>query len=319
MFQVKATVIGFAGDEEKYPCHFQHKIGDEFIYDGEKYIGRICPGMSAAVVPKMMGFFAAGPRTIPPPMHYYVFWYSPVSRRDPSKKKYDGIGFRNVLRTEVEPHNSIANLKPTHAFDWPPIKQRTVALDTSVVTCGDTRTSMMMKIEAFDLAEKGDSTPYFRREMSILHKVLPKPGIKMSQILKEFAPDQIKEIYPSSLFSGTELNIDKEEGLNGVCDFLIAKSDIQYILTHPIIALVEAKNSNIYSGLGQCMAEMIAARLYNQKYNIDSKIIYGIVTTGSEWKFLTLEENTITIDNNEYFISDVNKLFGILVFIVKNA
>jgi hypothetical protein len=197
MFQVKATVIGFAGDEEKYPCHFQHKIGDEFIYDGEKYIGRICPGMSAAVVPKMMGFFAAGPRTIPPPMHYYVFWYSPVSRRDPSKKKYDGIGFRNVLRTEVEPHNSIANLKPTHAFDWPPIKQRTVALDTSVVTCGDTRTSMMMKIEAFDLAEKGDSTPYFRREMSILHKVLPKPGIKMSQILKEFAPDQIKEIYPA--------------------------------------------------------------------------------------------------------------------------
>ena len=56
---------------------------------------------------------------------------------------------------------------------------------------------MMMKIEAFDLAEKGDSTPYFRREMSILHKVLPKPGIKMSQILKEFAPDQIKEIYPA--------------------------------------------------------------------------------------------------------------------------
>lgn len=122
-----------------------------------------------------------------------------------------------------------------------------------------------------------------------------------------------------SVFSGTELNIDKEKGLNGVCDFLIAKSDKQYILTHPIIALVEAKNSNIYSGLGQCMAEMIAARLYNQQYNIHSKIIYGIVTTGSEWKFLTLAENTITIDNNEYFISEIHKLFGILVSIIKNA
>ncbi len=54
MFQVKATVIGFAGDEEKYPCHFQHKVGDTFIYDGEKYIGRICPGFSAALVPRMM-------------------------------------------------------------------------------------------------------------------------------------------------------------------------------------------------------------------------------------------------------------------------
>jgi hypothetical protein len=122
-----------------------------------------------------------------------------------------------------------------------------------------------------------------------------------------------------SIFSGTELNIDKEKGLNGVCDFLIAKSDKQYILTHPIIALVEAKNSNIYGGLGQCMAEMIAARLYNQRYNIESKIIFGIVTTGSEWKFLTLEENTITIDNNEYFISEVNKIFGILVSIIKQS
>ncbi len=122
-----------------------------------------------------------------------------------------------------------------------------------------------------------------------------------------------------SVFSGTELNIDKEKGLNGVCDFLIAKSDKQYILTHPIIALVEAKNSNIYGGLGQCMAEMVAARLYNQKYNIENKIMYGIVTTGSEWKFLTLVENTITIDNNEYFISEVNKLFAILVSIINNA
>jgi uncharacterized repeat protein (TIGR04076 family) len=40
-FQVKATVIGFAGDEEKYPCHFQHKVGDEFIWDGERFIGRL--------------------------------------------------------------------------------------------------------------------------------------------------------------------------------------------------------------------------------------------------------------------------------------
>ncbi|HSW57838.1 MAG TPA: hypothetical protein VLH15_05515, partial [Dehalococcoidales bacterium] len=149
MFQVKATVIGFRGDEEKYPCHFQHKIGDQFIYDGEKYIGRICPGLSAVVVPKMMGLFAAGPRIVPTPQHYYAFWYSPVSRKDAKKKIYDGIGFRNVLETAVEDSRHIASLKPAHAFEWPPITERTVNLDNSVVTCGDTRTSLMMKIEAF--------------------------------------------------------------------------------------------------------------------------------------------------------------------------
>jgi uncharacterized repeat protein (TIGR04076 family) len=197
MFQVKATMIGFAGDEEKYPCHFQHKIGDEFIYDGEKYIGRICPGFSAVLVPKMIAVYAAGPRMVPEPMVYYPFWYSPVSRRDPGRKKYDGIGFRNVLRTEVEPKESIASLQPAHAFEWPPCKERIVGLDTSVVTCGDTRTLAQMKVEAFDLAEKGDSTPYFRREMSILHKVLPKPGIRVTQILKEFTKEQIEGIYPA--------------------------------------------------------------------------------------------------------------------------
>jgi hypothetical protein len=197
MFQVKATVIGFAGDEVKYPCHFQHKIGDTFIYDGEKYIGRICPGFSAVVVPRMMGFFAAGPRQIPTPQYYYAFWYAPVSRFDKNQKKYDGIGFQNVLETAVEPARHIANLKPKHAFEWPPVAERIVNLDNSVVVCGDTRTSLKMKIEAFDLAELGDSTPYFRREMSILNKVLDKPGIKLNQILKEFSKAEVEGIYPA--------------------------------------------------------------------------------------------------------------------------
>jgi hypothetical protein len=197
MFQVKAIAIGFGGDEQKYPCHFQHKIGDTFIYDGEKYIGRICPGFSAVVVPRMMDFYAAGPRLVPTPQYYYAFWYAPVSRRDPSRKKLDGIGFRNVLHTEVEPRGSIASLQPAHAFDWPPLKERTVFLDRSIVTCGDTRTSLMMKIEAFDLADKGDSVTYFRRQMSILNKVLAKPEINVDKILSEFSKEQIEEIYPA--------------------------------------------------------------------------------------------------------------------------
>jgi uncharacterized repeat protein (TIGR04076 family) len=197
MFQVRATVVGFLGDEEKYPCHFRHKIGDQFIYDGEKYTGRVCPSLSAQIVPRMMDFFAAGPRKVPTPKYYYAFWYAPVSRKDDEKKKYDGIGFRNVLETAIEPDRHIANLKPAHAFDWPPVSERTVGLDNSTVVCGDTRTSLVMKIEAFDLAELGDSTPYFRREMSILNRVLPKPGIKITQILKEFSKEEINEIYPA--------------------------------------------------------------------------------------------------------------------------
>jgi uncharacterized repeat protein (TIGR04076 family) len=195
MFQVKATVVGFLGDEETYPCHFQHKVGDEFIYDGEKYIGRICPHMALLLIPRMMPLCAAGPRIIQHG-YYFPFWYAPVSVKDPNLKKYDGLGFRNVFKTITEDKFHMRNLQPLDAFTWPPQKERTVGKRVGVV-CGDTRTAMAMKIEAFDLSDKGDATPYFRRQMSILHKVLPKPGIKVDKILNEFSKEQIEGIYPA--------------------------------------------------------------------------------------------------------------------------
>ena len=55
----------------------------------------------------------------------------------------------------------------------------------------------MLKLEAFDLSDKGDATPYFRRQMSILHKVTAKPGIRVDAILGEFSKDEIEIPYPA--------------------------------------------------------------------------------------------------------------------------
>ena len=195
MFQVKATVVGFLGDEEKYPCHFQHKVGDEFIYDGEKYVGRICPHIAGLLIPRMMMLCAVGPRLISH-KYFYPFWYSPVSAKDPSLKKYDGIGFKNILKTVTESPYHLAGLTPAGAFTWPPQKERSIARDERII-CGDTRTSMAMKIEAFDLSDKGDAVPYFRRQMSILNKVLLKKGIAVDKILNEFSRDEIEIPYPA--------------------------------------------------------------------------------------------------------------------------
>ncbi len=65
-----------------------------------------------------------------------------------------------------------------------------------------------------------------------------------------------------SLFSGINLDVDKERSLNGYCDFIISKSAEQFYLKAPIIIIVEAKNENIPDGIGQCIAEMIAAGLF---------------------------------------------------------
>lgn len=116
-----------------------------------------------------------------------------------------------------------------------------------------------------------------------------------------------------SLFSGIDFNVDKELGLNGFCDYIISNSPEQLYLEVPVITIVEAKNENIISGIGQCLAEMYAARIYNEKENEKLPCIYGAVTTGDEWKFLQLIKELAYIDSQSYYISDIKKIIGILV------
>ncbi len=120
-----------------------------------------------------------------------------------------------------------------------------------------------------------------------------------------------------SLFSGIDFNVDKELGLNGFCDYIISNSPEQLYLDVPAITIVEAKNENIISGIGQCIAEMYAARLYNERENHNLPYIYGAVTTGDEWKFIKLIKDSAYIDNQSYYMSDIKKIVRILVNMVE--
>lgn len=122
-----------------------------------------------------------------------------------------------------------------------------------------------------------------------------------------------------SLFSGIELIVDKERELNGFCDFIISLSPEQLFLQAPILAIVEAKNENIMSGLGQCIAEMIAATLYNEQDGLQNRKIYGVVTSGTLWKFLKLDQNTVYIDLDDYSIKEIDKIMGILASMVEQC
>ena len=119
--------------------------------------------------------------------------------------------------------------------------------------------------------------------------------------------------YQISLFSGTDFNVDVEKGLLGYCDFLISASKEQFFISAPVITIVEAKNENIISGLGQCIAEMIASQIFNQRQGIEIPVIYGVVTTGTAWRFLTLTENKVCIDKVEYYVNQVDKILGIIL------
>ena len=115
-----------------------------------------------------------------------------------------------------------------------------------------------------------------------------------------------------SLFSGFDFPVDPASGLNGRCDFLLARSPRQLALVAPVCVLVEAKNENVIAGIPQAIAEMIAARRYNEEAGTQISPIYGAVTTGLSWRFLKLEGETAFVDAVEYPIQSPRRIFGIL-------
>ena len=122
-----------------------------------------------------------------------------------------------------------------------------------------------------------------------------------------------------SLFSGIDFNVDANEGLTGVCDFLVSLSPQRFDLEAPVIALVEAKNADVKLGVGQCVAEMVAAQRFNADAGNDIRCVYGATTSGMDWLFLKLEGQTLSIDLTVYPIAQCDKILGILASMVSQA
>jgi hypothetical protein len=113
-------------------------------------------------------------------------------------------------------------------------------------------------------------------------------------------------------FSGSEFNVDLQAGLIGYCDYILTASKESYEIRTPVVTLAEAKNESIKSSLGQCIAQMVAAQIFNQRNGEAIESIYGGVTTGTDWKFLKLIDKTTWIDKRDYFINEVSQILGIL-------
>ncbi len=122
-----------------------------------------------------------------------------------------------------------------------------------------------------------------------------------------------------SLFSGIDFNVDATNGLTGVCDFLVSLSPQAFELEAPAIILVEAKRDSLTDGLGQCVAEMVAAQRFNADAGNDIRCVYGATTSGMDWLFLKLEGRTLSIDLTVYPIAQCDKILGILASMVSQA
>lgn len=118
-----------------------------------------------------------------------------------------------------------------------------------------------------------------------------------------------------TIYSGEILTADKEAGLVGECDFIIAKDALTYDISLPILMLVEAKKNDLEEGVRQCAAQMVGARVFNQKRGVELAKIYGCSTTGTDWQFLELSDQ-LYVDNRKYFLVELRELLGIFQTII---
>ncbi|MDZ8108449.1 MAG: hypothetical protein RM338_22885 [Nostoc sp. DedQUE12a] len=122
-----------------------------------------------------------------------------------------------------------------------------------------------------------------------------------------------------SLFSGEDFTVDESVGLNGMCDFLLSRSTEVLEIEAPVLVIVEAKKADLRTGFGQCIAEMVAAQRFNAEKNRTISTVYGSISSGTQWRFLKLEDSLVTIDLLDYPLPPVEEILGMLVWMLQNA
>ena len=114
-------------------------------------------------------------------------------------------------------------------------------------------------------------------------------------------------------YSGYAFDVDKKQGLTGICDYLWSAEE-SIAIKAPIFCLVEAKHRTITEGIPQAFAEMYAAQCFNEKHQKATPIVYGCVTDGLSWRFLQLKDKTAYIDTEIFHIDqDLPFLLEILL------
>lgn len=114
-----------------------------------------------------------------------------------------------------------------------------------------------------------------------------------------------------TIYSGPQFDVDAGCGLVGACDFLLSRSPPLPEVRAPSFVILQAEKNDVQSGLGPCIAQMIGARVFNERKGLPDLVIHGCVTTGEIWQFLRLEGSNARIDTRRYFLIEVPEILGI--------
>jgi hypothetical protein len=129
--------------------------------------------------------------------------------------------------------------------------------------------SQLFKVELYSHVKKKPASDFLRTMLSKTISFALSQGTEKARSEYIIAPIllELKEQTANkvSIFSGIEFNVDRKLGFTGWCDFLISRSSFQRALQAPVVIAVEAKQQNFEKGIDQCIAEMLAAQIFNEK------------------------------------------------------
>ena len=122
-----------------------------------------------------------------------------------------------------------------------------------------------------------------------------------------------------SIYSGQRLDVDQAQGLTGECDYILALTPPVPRLRAPLVTILEAKRGDIEMGLGQCVAQMVGAQMFNDRAGSAPGPIFGAVTTGEAWQFLRLNGTAVTLHRARLFIDNLGGILAALRFALHSA
>jgi len=122
-----------------------------------------------------------------------------------------------------------------------------------------------------------------------------------------------------TIYSGEYFNVEPREGLAGPSDIILSMGAESYSISSPVMSIVQAYKNNLDLGLGKCVAQMIAADIFNEREDNQITTIYGCVTTGEQWLFLRLEGDTIQIHPHRFFLNELTDIIGMFHSMLDNC
>jgi len=125
-------------------------------------------------------------------------------------------------------------------------------------------------------------------------------------------------LYDLGIFLEKDLHVPKDKTpdlphqLNGKCDYALSMDMFDFM--YPVIAVLEAKPSELSKGIGQCLSELVATlTLFEQQ-----QYVYGVITDGEVWEFMRLDDTILTLDHRNYHVSQVSDIIERIGYIVEH-